>query len=259
MVETLSYAYGILRADADVPRDLAGIAGAALRLVTSGDLAALVSTVDAEEFGERGLRENLEDMRWLERTVRAHSRVVDAVAACAPVAPLALATVYFSDERLRTVLEERASAFEAVLELITGRTEWGVKAYADPSTAENGPADREAPYRPGQAYLGKLRQRREVRAQAESEALQQAEGMHHALSGLAHASLLHPPQNRELAGYRGLMVLNGAYLVDDSRADEFASAVDDLASKSSARIELTGPWPPYSFATLADSRPGRAP
>jgi hypothetical protein len=44
------------------------------------------------------------------------------------------------------------------------------------------------------------------------------------------------------------MVLNGAYLVDVTRADEFADAVDSSAAVQPAlRLELTGPWPPYSF------------
>lgn len=45
------------------------------------------------------------------------------------------------------------------------------------------------------------------------------------------------------------MVLNGTYLVDDDRADEFAAVVEDLGKQfPGIRLELTGPWPPYSFA-----------
>jgi hypothetical protein len=47
------------------------------------------------------------------------------------------------------------------------------------------------------------------------------------------------------------MLLNGAYLVDDDRTDEFADAVaaQDGAHRG-IRLELTGPWPPYSFSTM---------
>jgi len=45
------------------------------------------------------------------------------------------------------------------------------------------------------------------------------------------------------------MVLNVAYLLDDTRADDFAAAVAALADQHpGVRLELTGPWPPYSFA-----------
>jgi hypothetical protein len=47
------------------------------------------------------------------------------------------------------------------------------------------------------------------------------------------------------------MVLNGTYLVDDDRADEFASTVEELGKEyPGIRLELTGPWPPYSFACV---------
>jgi hypothetical protein len=45
------------------------------------------------------------------------------------------------------------------------------------------------------------------------------------------------------------MVLNGAYLVDDVRAADFEELVVQLrADHPGVRLEVTGPWPPYSFA-----------
>ncbi|CAM00301.1 gas vesicle protein GvpL/GvpF [Saccharopolyspora erythraea NRRL 2338] len=254
MADSVTYVYAIARGPRDdIAAELEGIAGSPVRLVRSGELAALVSTVDAEEFGEQGLRRNLEDIHWLETTVRGHNHVVNAAAAAAPVAPLGLATVYFNDDRVRAVLEERAAVFGEVLDEITGRTEWGVKAYTDPESAQperEGGGDTE---RPGAAYLRKLRERRESKESSRQEAVDQAEQVHATLSELARASRVHPPQNRELAGYRGQMVLNGAYLVDDSATDEFTSLVRELADTHPAlRVELTGPWPPYSFAVLRD-------
>jgi hypothetical protein len=47
------------------------------------------------------------------------------------------------------------------------------------------------------------------------------------------------------------MILNVAYLIDDDRADAFAAAADELRARlSGVRIELTGPWPAYSFTEL---------
>jgi hypothetical protein len=65
------------------------------------------------------------------------------------------------------------------------------------------------------------------------------------------AAQLRAPQSPQLAGQAGQMILNGAYLVDDGRSADFAAAVRDLADRHPAvRIELTGPWPPYSFAAV---------
>lgn len=45
------------------------------------------------------------------------------------------------------------------------------------------------------------------------------------------------------------MVLNAAYLVDDSRYDDLAAVVHHFHDPGhGVRLELTGPWAPYSFA-----------
>ncbi|EFL13179.1 GvpL/GvpF family gas vesicle protein [Streptomyces sp. C] len=67
----------------------------------------------------------------------------------------------------------------------------------------------------------------------------------------------HPAQTGPLAGGdTGENVLNDAYLVPDGEADAFRAAVrhaaDDLPG---VRVELTGPWAPYSFA-VPQPRPG---
>ena len=46
------------------------------------------------------------------------------------------------------------------------------------------------------------------------------------------------------------MVLNGAYLVDREREAELSAALDELAELAGdgVRLELTGPWPAFTFA-----------
>jgi hypothetical protein len=68
---------------------------------------------------------------------------------------------------------------------------------------------------------------------------------------------LHPPQAPQLTGNDEQMLLNAAYLLDERRDEEFAGAVTALAGQHPAvRVELTGPWPPYSFAGVAAGRDG---
>jgi hypothetical protein len=46
------------------------------------------------------------------------------------------------------------------------------------------------------------------------------------------------------------MVLNGAYLVEADDLNDLRAAVAELEQAHrplGARIELTGPWPPYNF------------
>ncbi len=74
------------------------------------------------------------------------------------------------------------------------------------------------------------------------------------LGRLSVSARLYPPQSPELTGQPVSMVLNAAYLVADERADEFAAAVADLAAQHrSVQLNLTGPWPAYSFAGMREA------
>ncbi|MFI1523155.1 GvpL/GvpF family gas vesicle protein [Kitasatospora cineracea] len=85
-----------------------------------------------------------------------------------------------------------------------------------------------------------------------ADAAARARQVHLALTGLADHSTEHPPQPPEATGVRDPMLLNGAYLVHRSREAGFARAVRDLREQHAPvlRLELTGPWPPYSFVDL---------
>jgi len=92
------------------------------------------------EFGEAALRQNLEDLDWLERTARAHHKVIETVAKERPVVPMRLATVYSSDEAAAGMLAERAADLRQALTRLARRSEWGVKAYlAIPDDGADGP------------------------------------------------------------------------------------------------------------------------
>lgn len=246
---TATYLYAVAEAVPDVD-DLTGVAGAPVRTVESDDarrLVAVVSSVDAEAFDEQALRRNFEDLQWLEAAARAHHAVVAAAAGAGPVAPVRLATVYHSDERVAALLAERADEFAAVLDAVRGRSELGVKAYA---AAQASPAE-PAPDtdRPGTAYLRQRQQQRQQAAGALERATAAAEALHAALSARAHAARRYPPQDPRLSGEREEMVLNAAYLVDDAGAAALRAELDRSADPA-LRIEATGPWAPYSFATL---------
>jgi len=231
---------------------LAGVAGESVRAVGSGGLTAVVGSVPLAVFGEEPLKRNLEDLSWLEATARAHDAVVSTVAQRGPAVPLRLATVYLDDARVRDLLDERQADFESALTLVTGRTEWGVKAYGDRQALADAVAEAQiagSAKGSGTAYL--LRRRAQLAAQesVERDAAARADEIHSRLLRQAAAGRRQPATDPALSGRRDWMVLNGTYLVDDDRADEFARAVEELGKEyPGIRLELTGPWPPYSFA-----------
>jgi hypothetical protein len=226
---------------------LAGVAGQPVRVVTGAGLAAAVSTVSLAEFGEQPLRQRMEDLAWLEETARAHHRVIEALAR--PVLPLRLATIYHDDGNVAGLLAQRQAELAAALDQMTGRAEWGVKLFAAQHAAA--PDTPEPPGAgPGAAYLRRRRHQLSAQEQARQADAAMAEEVHAELCGIAAAAQLRPAQAAELTGEAShtTMLLNATYLVDDAAAARFAAAVRGLGQRHGVPIELTGPWPPYSFA-----------
>lgn len=227
-----------------------GLRGEPLRTLEHRGLVAVLSPVDLDEFGEQGLRRNLEDLAWLEEVARGHDTVVQTVAEVGTVAPMRLATIFHGDDGVRERLDELYDVLTAALDRVDGRREWSVKVYAAERTAET-PQPVSTSAGSGADYLRRKKAQTMQRADAEEEALRTADAVHDALAAGCVASRRLRPQDPRLTGNEGTMTLNGAYLVDEVRAAEFTELVARLTEEHpQARIEAQGPWPPYSFATL---------
>lgn len=261
MAEQGRYLYAIARGlDDAVLAAVHGLDGAPVETVEHRGLTAVVSTVDLEEYGEEGLRRNLEDMSWLEKVARGHDVVIHAVAAAGATAPLRMATICLDDDGVRARLDEWHDALEVALDRVQGRAEWAVKAYA-----RSGPGNHEAANAgersatggaaggtgAGMAYLRRKKSQAQQQALSQERALEVAERVHGALAARSVASRRLAPQDPRLTGHEGVMTLNGAYLVEEAESDAFTAAVQELTEQyPEAHLSVAGPWPPYSFATL---------
>jgi hypothetical protein len=249
------WAYAITEHGAADVCGLTGVGGAQVRPAPAAGLTVLVSDVDLAEYGEAALRRNLEDLAWLEQVARAHHYVIEEAARLFPVLPMRLATVYSSDAGLAAALDGRREDLHAALRRVGGRVEWGVKAYAAAGQDDDGRVRADEPDASdgtgggaGLAYLRRRRAQLSARHDARRSAAAGAQAVHADLSGHAERARLYPPQAAQHTGNRDPMLLNAAYLLEARRAAGFASAVEAAAAAhDELRVELTGPWPPYSF------------
>ncbi|ANY05040.1 GvpL/GvpF family gas vesicle protein [Pseudonocardia sp. HH130630-07] len=244
----LSYVYAVTRDEPSGLDTLTGVLDAPVRLVTAAGLHAVVSPVPAAEFARERIEERSEDLDWLAATARAHHRVVDGAGRSTAVAPLALATVFADDDRVRQAIGDRRAEFDAVLDRVRDRVEWGIKAFLPerPPPAEV-PAERPAS---GAEYL---RRRRAAVGAAEArtdEAFRAAEELHDTVAAASVASRRHRVHDGALTGRTEQMVLNAAYLVDEADTEQWRAVVGSAASPG-LLVEVTGPWAPYSFAGTA--------
>jgi hypothetical protein len=264
------WVYCVVSAGHAVPDGVAGVASGAPRLVAAGGLAALASPVPLDEFGEAPLRETLNDLAWLERTVRAHETVLDAMLAGGAVVPMRVCTIYRDEAQVRAMLEDRGALFHDTLARLSGKSEWGVKIVADRTRLEQHAREQSDEARAlaadagggseGGAYLARKKLAAIVRDESDRILDEVVRETHARLEEWAAGSVILPAQSRELAGYRGDMVFNGAYLVEDDRLDTFAALLDDLRAQYASlglALDLTGPWPAYNFAGASPESPVR--
>jgi hypothetical protein len=255
------WSYCVLRAGEPLQPDIAGVDPAhPVKRLEAGDLAALVSRVPLAEFGEEALRRNLNDLDWLERVARRHETVLEQTLADATIVPLRLCTIFEDEDGVRRMLDEQRPALSSALELLSGRQEWGVKLLVDREALEAAARDRTEGVdaaaddidtrSAGGAYMLRRRLERQVREAADRLAVSVADDVHARLQDWATDAVLNPPQNRELSGHKGEMLLNGAYLVETQKVERLGELVDELQGhyrRLGATLELTGPWPPYNF------------
>ncbi|MEU8925261.1 GvpL/GvpF family gas vesicle protein [Kitasatospora sp. NPDC048545] len=259
---SLTYAYAVARdrtpalvAEAGA---LTGVAGAPVHLLRSDRTTApvaVVSPVPAEDFHEEALRRHLEDLGWLEVLARAHHGVIEALTACATLLPLRLATVYLDEDRVRAMLDHNQELFLDALARLDGHVELGVKLYieAAPDTSAATTAPPEPALSPGRAYLRRRRSEQDARDDAHRAAEQAAERIAAVARSHAVQWARHRVQEGELATGPGQNVTNDAYLVPIAHAHAFREEVLRATDGfNGLRVEVTGPWAPYSFATLPE-------
>lgn len=242
------YAYALTRADVADQVAATGIHGARVTSVTHEGLAAVVSAVDLEEFGEDGLRRHLEDLDWVRDVAFAHDDVVREVARLGPVAPMRLATVFFGPDSVVERLAGMAAELTQVLDRVDGRSEWSVKAFSerDGATAQEG----EGRPASGRDYLARRKQQAQDRETASERHVDAVEALHGELAEVALAGRHLNAQDRQLGGYTGEMIMNAAYLVGDEDGERFRGLVEEHEAPAGLRFTVEGPWPPYSFAVL---------
>jgi len=232
--------------------DLTGIEGP-VEAVVAGELAALVSRVPLAEYGDEQLRRHLEDIVWLERTARAHEAVQDRVMRRAALVPLRMCTIYRDLEAVRKVLRANAEVFATNLAAVADCAEWGVKVFLDPDHPGADPTPgAEAQGPSGTQYLASRQRERDRAKEIDELSARCAEDVHLAVSAVARQDRANPVQRPEAHGRNAEMVLNGAYLIEDSRIVDLEATVSELQQRWTPEgllVELTGPCPPYNFVS----------
>jgi hypothetical protein len=256
---TVLYVYAIAERGSLAPPELEGVDGeSTLRVIERGDLAALVSEVDADAFSQETIDARAADLDWLGSIGYSHQQVVEHACRNADAIPLRAFVLFSSERALEEHLEENANQLKGILGAIAGREEWTLKLEFDektwthaierraPSLAALAAEAQGAPA--GKAYLLR-RKMDEARKNAAREAVDAiASELEERISGQ-----LAVPVVSELSRTGSMPQFN--VLLERSRAAEMEKLAGELQSEyrdEGVRPLLTGPWPPYTFVTRSE-------
>ena len=233
---------------------------ASLELIEQDELAAVVSPVPLDDYGEDELQSRLTDATWTAVRAMRHEKVVEHFARRASVVPLRFGTIYLERARVEQMLSTERATLRAIIENLRGREEWGLNiTYDRAKLLENiislSPRLREMSERaraasPGQSYLmrKKIDAMRDVEARAETKRV--ADEIERELSNKSDAATRLRVLKDE-ATAQGDVAAKFAFLVERTRFEEFRATAERLAEEYTSagfQLELTGPWPAYNFS-----------
>jgi len=210
--------------------------------LSCGEFLCWVSAIDDSAFSGE-LEANMENLEWLALHGVRHQQVVGEIAESMTVVPARFATLFSSKAALKKDVEERAAALKKVFARIADADEWGVKVLVEEQPAIAAGASRVSS---GRDYLqqkaARIKQRPE-RNDAEVEEF--AAALEKVASGSAPSG--------KVSGAQPGLVWQATFLVPRARSKRWEAVLQEFVERwqGKRRIEVTGPWPPYSFVSDA--------
>ena len=219
-------------------------------------VVAWYKKIDRCDFeGEQG-EKNLSDIQWLTPRVIAHERVVSGLSQQFPFYPSRFGTLFSSNISLRAFAASTQKTLLAYFSTIGKKLEWGLKFYGDPFRAAEILAQRDGILHQGKPQGGanylKLRQlQREQNTSKQSILVQSYERALRSLQSQYQDVVSRPIIAAKAESKREEIVGNLAILVSLNDSQKLIQWADDWnhtqMSESATRVEITGPWPAYSF------------
>lgn len=252
------YLYCFARSDLIRSIDGKGVDGSnPLFLWNFQDIAAVLSVVSLEEFCGPSAEFRMEDLSWIGPRSLRHEEVIDGVMRYSPVLPARLGTIFSSLESLQELLQKHRITISQFLDHVADKEEWAVKGWLDRpragewvlSTSFAKQMEGLASLSPGMRYLKEQRIRADMEKELDHWLKEVLGRIARHLSG--YASNFSQRNTFSMGAQENEMIINWAFLVMSDEAEDFRRRIELINEKfapSGLALEITGPWPPYSFS-----------
>lgn len=252
--------YGVVQSSIETATAPKGIDGGAVNLIPNGEVAALATSVSADDYSPDKVEELTADVDWVSQRAAAHDRVLTWASDAGAVIPLPMWTLFRDAKGVKGMLSKRMNELGQTFKRIGDGREFIVRVYVQPAvlkghlgehSAELTALEAEAAKAsPGQRYLLE-RKIENVRRDAGRDVTAGVAGeIHDALRAESMETVREQPVNAGAPREQGRAILNASFLVAPARVVDFQRALTTMVNKyepSGFKFDFTGPWPPYHF------------
>ncbi len=233
--------------------------------IESDGLYAAVKYVSENDYSGANIKKKLSDESWLDASVREHLKVIGLIMEEYTVIPFNFGTIYISEESLKSFIGKHATDLKKSLLYLANKEEWSVKAFCNTKriienivVLSQNVADIETQITmssPGKAYILK-KKKIDILGKEIS-------GIYNTVSKLVFTRMnelpdefrLHTIPPEKASEDDDDMIINATFLLRKEKVDDFIALADSLLvahENIGLSLEITGPWPPYSFVNLSD-------
>lgn len=235
-----------------------------LEVISLDNLSAVVSQVPLEEFGEDALKENIQDVKWLEKYIRAYDNITQKLFSQTTFIPVRFGTIYLNKERVKQSISNYKEQVIKLIETLNGKIEVGVKFFLDRNKLQETLTTNDLEAKelnskiksetPGKAHFLKKKFEALLDTKVENWSSDVSNNILNSLKGISNGIQLLSLQPKE--GVQK-MFLNVACLLPSNKFDWFKEMLQNIMSQEyfeSINCEITGPWPPYNFVRLESEK-----
>ena len=225
-------------------------------------VCVMVSVIDIDHFQRQvqqmfvELTDTPDAARGAEAILQAHEDVVDTLMQHTPVVPLKFGTILRDEAAARRLLLDEEERWRQLLAAFTGKAEWGLKIYIDTrvfqqhTTRAHAPSPEPEKLSKGSAYLFKRKMEAEAKNDTAARLTELTTAIFQEMGKGACEAKLNKTLPQKLTGKKQEMLLNGVFLLEKEQAARFCELGKRLREQYEAQgltLEVSGPWPPYSF------------
>lgn len=252
------WTYAIARAGHPLPQRVEAIDGStSVQSVESSGLAAFVTPVDLREYSQQAVDAHAGDIEWLGAIGYRHQAVMQALMNGGTVIPLRAFTLFGSRQMVEAQLRTGAEQFTRVLERLDGKQEWTLRIEFEPERWKEAVGTRVASLRditaqmdtaaPGKAFLLRKKfdeEKKRAVKEAELDLVREIE--QNVIDRLRCETVAESRQQRDGAFPQINVLINRD---EEAVLQELHSDLTARYSEAGVSVAISGPWPPYTFAT----------